>query len=102
MESAKPSTRAKPGKDLEAFRSAHDKSYIVPRAIERGLKELGDAWLYEQEFCQLCKLSLADFGRFRDRFAEHCVEIGGNKPRRAWAGTKAFAKKLAEAHRGDG
>jgi hypothetical protein len=47
-------------------------------------------------------LSLADFGRFRDQFAEHCVEIGGKTTRRVWAGTKAFAKKVREAYDGVG
>lgn len=92
----------KSGKDLAAFRALHDKSYIVPEAIKKGLAELGDSWEYEQEFVRRCGLSLADFSRFRDKFAEFFVEIGGKSVRRCWAGTKAYAKKLAEAHRGEG
>lgn len=92
----------KGGKDLETFRSLHDKSFIVPQRIRTGLKLLGESWEYEQEFAQRCKLSLADFSRFREQFAEYYVEIGGKSIRRVWAGSKAFADKLREAHNGNG
>lgn len=86
------------GKDLAAFRAVHDKSFIVPERIKAGLAALGDSWEYEQEFVRRCNLSLADFSRYREQFSEFCVEIGGKSTRRVWAGTKAFANKLREAH----
>ena len=97
---SKQPVKAKTGKDLAAFRAVHDKSFIVPRAIESGLVQLGSSWEYEQEFIKRCRLSLADFGRFRDQFAEYYVEIGGKTIRRVWAGNKAYAKKLKETYDG--
>lgn len=91
-----------PGKDLAQFRASHDKSFIVPRAIQMGLATLGPSWEYEQEFVKRCGLSLADFSKYRERFADHCVEIGGKSVRRVWAGSKAYADKLREAHNGNG
>ena len=88
------------GKDLMAFRSLHDKSYIVPRAIEAGLAQLGASWEYEQEFVKRCRLSLVDFSRYRDQFTDFFVEIGGKSVRRVWAGTKAYAKQLKETYDG--
>lgn len=88
------------GKDLAAFRSLHDKSYIVPRAIEAGLKQLGESWEYEQEFVTRCRLSLKDFSQYREQFAEFYVEIGGKSIRRVWAGTKTYAQKLKESYDG--
>ena len=90
------------GKDLAAFRSAHDKSFIVPQAIRRGLGALGESWEYEQEFIKRCELALTDFGRFRDQFSDFYVEVGGKTKRRVWAGTKAYAAKLRDAHNGNG
>lgn len=95
-------SKGKIGKDLAAFRAAHDKSYIVPEAIKKGLAALGDSWEYEQEFVRRCGVSLAEFSRFREPFNEFCVEIGGKSVRRVWAGSKAYARKLKEAHDGNG
>jgi len=92
--------KPKGGKDLAAFRSAHDKSFIVPERIKKGLADLGDSWEYEQEFVKRCNLSLADFSRYRDQFADFFVEIGGKSIRRVWAGSKGFAEKLRTAHNG--
>lgn len=95
----KTTTKSK-GKDLMSFRALHDKSYIVPLAIRSGLVQLGDSWEYEQEFVTRCRLSLKDFGQYREQFAEYYVEIGGKSIRRVWAGTKAYAQKLKEAYDG--
>lgn len=95
--SAKPvSTK---GKDLGAFRAAHDKAYIIPRKIKAALAELGDSWEYESDFIRRCAMSSTDFARYRDQFAEFFVETrssGGNRGKRVWTGTKAFAAKLRE------
>ena len=90
--------KAAGGKDLAEFRSAHDKSFIVPQAIKRGLEELGESWDYEQNFIKRCNLSLTDFSKYRDQFSEYFVEIGGKSIRRVWAGTKGFAGKLRETY----
>jgi hypothetical protein len=86
------------GKDLAAFRAAHDKSFIIPQKIRLGLGALGDGWEYEADFIKRCGVCNADFGAFRDEFAEFFVETRatGKTPKRVWAGTKAFATKLRE------
>jgi hypothetical protein len=91
-----PSSPAK-GKDLESFRSAHDRSYIVPKKIQAGLEALGESWEYEAEFIRRCGLSTGDFAVYRDKFQDFSVEtasVNGNRGKRVWAGTKAFASKL--------
>lgn len=82
------------GKDFEAFRAAHDKSFIVPKKIREGLAKLGESWLYEAEFMKLCSLSQTDFAAYRDQFTDFYVTVGGRTAKRVWAGTKAFANKL--------
>lgn len=87
------------GKDLEAFRAAHDKSFIVPTRIKEALAALGDSWEYEGEFIKRCGVSQTDFAAYRDKFLEFTIETpgaGGNRGKRVWAGTKAFAAKLRE------
>lgn len=89
------------GKDLAAFRAAHDKGTIVPKRISAGLAELGDSWEYEADFIRRCGLSTTDFAAYREQFKEFYVETprasGAARGKRAWAGTKAFAKQLREA-----
>lgn len=84
------------GRNLEDFRAAHDKSFIVPKRIKEGLAKLGDSWEYEVEFIKRCQLSTTDFAAHREPFKEFYVETGGGSPKRVWAGTKAFAAKLRE------
>lgn len=84
------------GRDEEAFRAAHDKSFIVPKKIQEGLESLGDSWEYEAEFMKRCALSTTDISQYRDQFADFFVETSGRNPKRAWAGTKKFAAKLRE------
>lgn len=88
------------GKDLDAFRAAHDKAFIVPKRIKDALAELGDSWEYEGEFIRRCGVSTADFAAHREPFmADFTVETasaGGNRGKRVWAGTKAFAAKIRE------
>jgi hypothetical protein len=79
------------------FRTHHDKSYIVPKKIEAGLKKLGaKGYLYQAEFMKLCEVNNpADFNAYCGAFeADHCVVIGGSKAKRAWAGSKEFAERL--------
>lgn len=82
------------GKDLEAFRALHDKSYLVPKKITEGLAALGDSWEYEAEFIRRCGLSQTDMGAYRDKFHEFYISVPGKNPKRAWAGTKKFATAL--------
>lgn len=84
------------GKDIDAFRAAHDKSFITPKRIREGLAALGDSWEYEVEFIKRCQLSNTDFAMYREQFKDFYVEVGGRSPKRVWAGTKAFANKLRE------
>jgi len=84
------------GKDLDAFRAAHDKSFIVPKRIKEGLVALGESWEYEHEFIKRCGLSQTDFAKYRDQFSDFWLLVPGQNPKRVWAGTKAFAAKLRE------
>lgn len=87
------------GKSLEAFRAAHDKSFIAPNRIREALAALGDSWEYEAEFIRRCGLSQIDFARVRDQFTDYFVETAGasrSRGKRVWAGTKSFAAKLRE------
>ena len=88
------------GKDLEMFRAAHDKSFIIPRRIKDALAALGDSWEYEAEFIKRCGLSQSDFALYRDQFTDFFIEAGHThrtRGKRVWAGTKAFASKLRGA-----
>ena len=88
---------AKVGKSLDDFRALHDKSYIVPKKIGEGLQSLGEHnWEYEVEFLKRCGLSTTDLAAYRDQFQEFWLETGGRNPKRVWAGSKGFAKKLRE------
>lgn len=99
---AKKTTAATPrpsGKSLEAFRSAHDKSYIIPRRIETALAKLADSWEYELDFAKVAGVSIADLALFRDQFEDHVVAVkvtGGSHKKNVWAGTPAFAAQLRE------
>lgn len=84
------------GRDIDAFRAAHDKSFIVPKRIREGLAALGDSWEYEVEFIKRCQLDTTSFAAYREQFKDFYVEIGGKSPKRVWSGTKAFANKLRE------
>lgn len=90
--------------DLTAFRKSFDKSMIVPTAIERALKELGDGWEKEADFIKRTRIGPIDFSKFRDQFAEFYVEVreAGKATKRIWCGTKAFAQKCREAADGNG
>ena len=93
--------QTKVGKSVDAFRAAHDKSFIVPQRIREGLKKLGDGWEYESDFIKLCGLRQTDFARYREPFLDdHCVTVGGKSVKRCWAGTKAAAEKMREMANG--
>lgn len=89
------------GKDLAAFRAAHDRAYIVPNKISAGLLALGDSWEYEGEFLRRCGIASHEMLKFRDQFADFIVEVprtgSSGHGRRVWAGTRAFAKRLRES-----
>jgi hypothetical protein len=88
------------GKDLEAFRSAHDKSFIVPEKIRKGLADLGESWEYMSEFIRRIGVSQSDFAAYRQPFNDHVVETSGAASKLVIAGTKAFAAKLREKAQG--
>lgn len=85
-------------KTLAAFQAVHDKNFVIPEKIKAGLAKLGkDGWDYEPEFIRSCGVSVTDFARFREEFADFYVNIGGSKSsKRAWAGTKETALKMQE------
>jgi len=84
------------GRDIDAFRAAHDKSFIVPKRIRDGLAALGESWEYEVEFIKRCQLDNTSFAAYREQFKDFYLELSGKSPKRIWAGTKAFANKLRE------
>lgn len=86
---------AKSGRSIGEFRSAHDKSFIVPKKIRDGLKQLGDGWAYEGEFLKIAGLSTTDLANFREEFLDdHTVMV--DRTKRVWCGTKSFAEKIRE------
>lgn len=98
-------TKPKPKlNDLDSFRKQFDKSVIVPAAIERSLKELGDSWETEADFIKRTRIGTLDFVKFRDRFSDFFLEVreAGKAPKRVWCGTKAFAQKCRDAADGNG
>lgn len=93
------STPRPSGKSLEAFRSAHDKSYIVPNKIRAALSKLAESWEYEVDFAKAAGVAITDLALFRDQFEEYVVAMkvtGGSHKKNVWAGTPAFAAKLRE------
>lgn len=101
MTKAKSPTLAKKSaakKTLADFRSVHDKNFVVPQKITAGLAKLGkDGWDYEPDFIRLCGVSVTDFSRFREQFADFYVNVGGSKSsKRVWAGTKETAAHMQE------
>ena len=92
----------KPKKDLSAFRAQFDRNVTVPNRIREALAELHKAegdegWEYESDLMRRRKISQTDISQFRDEFAAHVVETGGNKSRRVWFATVKAAKAAREA-----
>ena len=93
---AKPQpTIKKTGRDVDAFRAAHDRNFIIPRRIKDAIERLGaDSWEYEQPFMKMAELSATDIGMFRAEFLDFIVEVGARNKKRVWCGSKALANKL--------
>lgn len=85
-------------KSLADFKSAHDKSFIVPTKIKAALEKLGnDGWEYEHDFSKLAGVSSNDIAKFREQFNEQVIIIKSNgREQRVWAGSKALAAKMRE------
>lgn len=82
------------GRPVADFRSAHDKSFIVPQKIEAALKKLGDGWEYEAAFLKLAELSVTDLAKYRPQFEDYIVMTTGPNAKRVWSGTKELAAQL--------
>jgi hypothetical protein len=93
-----PTTAKRPpaGKTLADFRSAHDKSYVVPHRIREALAKLGDSWEYDAGMLKLAQLSTTDLAAYRDQFRDHIVMTNGRNPKRVWCGTVKLAEQLRE------
>lgn len=89
--------QAKTGKDLSAFRAAHDKNVIVPAkikgALEEMLKEHPENWTYESDFIKRAQISQTDIGMFREQFTDHIVETSGKVSKRVWFASAKVAAK---------
>lgn len=97
MASKKPTPTVKTaGKNLAAFRAAHDKSVIVPTKIKKELAKMAagnwDAWEYEADFLRNAGVAFQDATGFRQQFEEHIVETSGRNSKRAWFATVKAAK----------
>ena len=82
----------KSARSLAEFKATYDKSFIIPRAIRAGLKQLGGGWEYEVAFAKMISVSLQDLGTYRDEFAQHIVSL--REGRRAWAGKASVADEM--------
>lgn len=85
-------------KSLADFKSAHDKSFIVPAKLKAALEKIGaDAWEYETELQKLSGVPSQDIARFREQFNEYIVLVKQDgRERRVWAGSKALAAKMRD------
>ena len=85
---------------IAEFQAAHDKNYIIPDKITKGiiaLSKLGpDVWEYEVAFLKRCGISTTDFAMFRDQFQDFMVLTKGHNPKRVWCASKVLAKKFRE------
>lgn len=88
-------------KTLADFRAAHDKSVVIPNkinvALAAMLKEGAENFEYEADILRRAGVSTTDLAMFRDRFAEHIVEVGGKNPKRVWFADPKVAKKARGA-----
>jgi hypothetical protein len=88
--SKKATAPAKPAKkNLDAFRSVHDKNVTIPNKIRAGLTALkkaegAEAWEYEGEFVKRAGIAQTDLGAFRSQFEDHIVETKGKSAKRVW------------------
>jgi hypothetical protein len=95
----KPAKAAK--KNLDSFRSIHDRSVTVPNKIKAGLAALrkadgAEGWEYEADFVKRAGLSQTDLGAYRGQFEAHIVETKGKSAKRVWfadPGTAATARE---------
>lgn len=82
------------GRSLAEFRSTYDKDTIFPQKIDAALAQIGkDGWAYEIEFAKLAGIGLAQLAIYREKYADHIVQLGRDS-KRAWAGSKALAEKM--------
>jgi hypothetical protein len=101
--SKKTTAPAKPAKkNLDAFRSVHDKNVTIPNKIRAGLAALekaegSEGWEYEGEFVKRAGLSQSDLGAFRGQFDEHIVETKGKSAKRVWFVSVDTASTAREA-----
>jgi hypothetical protein len=87
---------------LQDFRNAYDETITVPKAIDAGLKALGDDYEPELTFIKRCGVSPVKFAAFRDRYTDFWLEVreAGKASKRIWCGTKDFAAKCRKAANG--
>lgn len=81
-------------KSIADFRSAYDKSFIVPKRVKAALAELGAGWEYEVDFAKMAGISLRDLGMFADQFAPHVIQV--REGRRIWTGSKKVADQMRQ------
>lgn len=87
---------------FEAFRDEYDDTVVVPRAIDAGLKELGEDYQPELAFIKRCGLSPIKFAAFREQYKAYWLEVRkpGKSAQRIWCGTPEFAAKCRKAANG--
>ncbi len=85
-----------------AFRDEYDDTVVIPRAIDAGLKALGEDFQGELAFSKRCGLSPIKFSAFREQYSAYWIEVRktGKSPQRIWCGTKEFAAKCRKAANG--
>ena len=86
------------------FRAAHDKSVIIPNAIRKGLKAVGDIgkehFEYDEQFRALCGVQASDLADYRDQpeFRKHWFITPGSSKnkggKRVWFADAKLAAKL--------
>jgi len=80
---------------IEDIQASHDQDYMIPRAIEVGIDNIGeDAALYEHDFAKLAGVSITELSRYRDQFADYWAETKRGGKRRIWAGSSKMADEI--------
>lgn len=86
------------GRPVSEALGIYDKSTYIPQRIRSGVEKIGaGCYLLEGELQRLCDIkNAADFGRFREKFAEFFVEVPGpnRRPHRLWFGSKKDATEF--------
>ena len=86
--SAKPAKK----KSLEEFREG-GLTADTPAKIQSALDDLGETWMYENEFCTAYGINREKLAEFRAGFEDYVVTVH-RASKRVWTGSKTMADEM--------